>query len=294
MPSMFRRMIQKRISKQKKRSRTKRTDERGRFSVLTEDCLAEILSRTSPRDACRAAVVCKDFKSAADSDAVWEKFLPPDYKQLIERAVSPVIYDSKKQIYRCLSKSHIFLDHGYLSFKLDKKNGKKSYMLGIMELYIEGQDDPKCWTWSPISRFPKVGILEAVDQIKIRASIPAVLLSRKSRYVAYLVFRIVGVSLDLQKPTKRMGSYAGREIDQSIIYLQRPSVHCIQRYWQKNGALPRKRGDGWKEIKLGEFYSDEGEDGEFVMAFEEIRDEYDTSALIVEGIDLRQIGRAHV
>ncbi|GKA74571.1 F-box domain, phloem protein 2-like protein, partial [Tanacetum coccineum] len=174
-----------------------------------------------------------------------------------------------------------------LSFKLDKKNGKKSYMLGIMELNIEGQDDPKCWTWSPKSRFPKVGILEDVDQIKIRASIPAVLLSRKSTYVAYLVFRIVGVSLDLQKPTKRMGSYAGREIDQSIVYLQRPSVHCIQRYWQKNGALPRKRGDGWKEIKLGEFYSDEGEDGEFVMAFEEIRDEFDTSALIVEGIDLR-------
>lgn len=52
-------------------------------AYLPEECIASILSFTTPRDACRSSLVSTMFKSAADSDAVWERFLPPEYKTLM-------------------------------------------------------------------------------------------------------------------------------------------------------------------------------------------------------------------
>ncbi|PON63761.1 F-box domain containing protein [Parasponia andersonii] len=45
------------------------------------------MSLTSPRDACRSSVVSPLFRSVADSVAVWEKFLPPDYRKVISKSV---------------------------------------------------------------------------------------------------------------------------------------------------------------------------------------------------------------
>ncbi|KAL0335463.1 UNVERIFIED_CONTAM: F-box protein [Sesamum radiatum] len=54
--------------------------------ALPEDCLSHVISFTSPRDACRAALVAGSFRRAADSDLAWEKIpaagLPPDYLQV--------------------------------------------------------------------------------------------------------------------------------------------------------------------------------------------------------------------
>ncbi|PWA71621.1 F-box domain, cyclin-like protein [Artemisia annua] len=84
------------------------------ISVLPEVCISDILSLTSPRDASRAAAISKTFNTAADSDVVWEKFLPPDYRQVIARAVSPVFFETKKELYMYLSDSHVLLDRGTL------------------------------------------------------------------------------------------------------------------------------------------------------------------------------------
>ncbi|MFS8019185.1 putative F-box domain-containing protein [Helianthus anomalus] len=84
------------------------------LSVLPEGCLSEILSLTSPRDVCSAVGITKAFKSAADSDPVWERFLPPDYREVIARAAALVVFGSKKQLYRHLSEPYILLDRGYL------------------------------------------------------------------------------------------------------------------------------------------------------------------------------------
>lgn len=45
--------------------------------------IAKIVSFTSSKDACRLALVCSGFRAAADSDVVWERFLPPDYQEII-------------------------------------------------------------------------------------------------------------------------------------------------------------------------------------------------------------------
>ncbi|GKC94169.1 F-box domain, phloem protein 2-like protein, partial [Tanacetum coccineum] len=85
------------------------------ISVLPEGCISDIISLTSPRDASRAAAISKTFNTEADSDAVWEQFLPPDYRHVIARAVSPVVFETKKELYMYLSQSsHVLLDRGTL------------------------------------------------------------------------------------------------------------------------------------------------------------------------------------
>jgi hypothetical protein len=57
-------------------------------TALPEECIATIISFTSPCDACRDALVSRSFKSAAGSDLGWKRFLPPDYQQILSESVS--------------------------------------------------------------------------------------------------------------------------------------------------------------------------------------------------------------
>ncbi|CAI9271339.1 unnamed protein product [Lactuca saligna] len=253
------------------------------LSVLPEGCLSDVLSLTSPRDACSSASISKGFKSAADSDAVWERFLPPDYREVIGRSVSPVVFGSKKQLYLSLSDAHILLDRGNLSFQLDKESGKKCYMLGAKELSITWQHDTQYWEWghTPESRFPEVCILTQVCWLSIHGKLAAVMLSKNSTYVAYLVFRTTEDSWGLNIPAKTRVSFGGIEMETENVYLRRP--HRVQ----ENYVFPHRRKDGWMEMTLGEFECNEGDDGDVEMAFEEIEHLNWKNGLIVEGIELR-------
>ncbi|PIA36200.1 hypothetical protein AQUCO_03400247v1 [Aquilegia coerulea] len=53
------------------------------------------------------------------------------------------------------------------------------------------------------------------------------------------------------------------------------------------GKFRSKRDDGWMEIELGEFYNDQGEDGEVQMTLTEIKGGHLKCGLIVQGIELR-------
>ena len=63
------------------------------FDSFPEDCICKIVSCTSPRDACVVATVSKAFESAAKSDVVWEKFLPPGYESLCSFIASFLIQE---------------------------------------------------------------------------------------------------------------------------------------------------------------------------------------------------------
>lgn len=85
------------------------------FSSLPEGCIADVLALTSPRDACRMSAVAKVFLSAADSDALWLRFLPPDYRQIMARSSdssSCRCFSSKKELYFALGDSPILIDGG--------------------------------------------------------------------------------------------------------------------------------------------------------------------------------------
>lgn len=260
------------------------SEEAPSITILPEGCISDIISVTSPRDASRFAAISKTFNTAADSDAVWERFLPSDYREIIARAVSHVGFDSKKQLYLFLSDSHILLDHGRLAFKLDKESGKKCYMLGARDLSIAWQDDTRYWEWGHVpggSRFAEVGILKEVWWLDIRGIIDSALLSQKSTYVAYLVYQITRGSRGLSEPAKTIVTFGGIRNETSIVYLQQPRVLGQE----PAAATYTMRNDGWMEIELGEFYCNDGNEGEVEMVFHE--HVHWKSGLIVEGIQLR-------
>lgn len=79
---------------------------------LPEGCVSEIVSFTSASDASRLSSVSKEFKSAAESDLVWESFLPLDYQDIISTAVYPVKFATKKDLYIRLSDSPVLIHGG--------------------------------------------------------------------------------------------------------------------------------------------------------------------------------------
>lgn len=79
---------------------------------LPEGCIAYILSYTStPADAVRFSLVSKTFGSAAESDTVWDSFLPSDLSSIISPPSFPSS-NSKKALYFALSDHHTIIDHG--------------------------------------------------------------------------------------------------------------------------------------------------------------------------------------
>ncbi|XVE84773.1 hypothetical protein DITRI_Ditri17bG0039500 [Diplodiscus trichospermus] len=120
-------------------------------AILPEVCSSHILSFTSPRDACRSSLVSPIFRSAANFDTVWERFLPFDYKDIISNAYLPVENFgslSKKELYFYLCNNPIIIDNGTMCFTLDRWSGKKCYMLGARGLSITWGDEPNHWSWT--------------------------------------------------------------------------------------------------------------------------------------------------
>ncbi|KAD5960441.1 hypothetical protein R6Q59_013552 [Mikania micrantha] len=262
------------------------------ISALPEGCISEILSLTSPRDACRAATISKTFNSAADSDAVWERFLPPDYRDVIATAVPPVIFESKKQLYHRLSDSYILLDRGNLGFKLDKESGRKCYLVGARDLSIIWSNDTRYWVWGnvPESRFEEVATLREVWWLDIYGKLSSVMLSPNTTYATHLVFRIDRDSSELSVPAKTILDFGGIRTETINVFLQQPGILTGRGAPVRAPApapAPAARNDGWMDIKLGEFYYNDGDEGEVGMGFQEHDNYARKQGLIVEGIEIR-------
>ncbi|PIA36203.1 hypothetical protein AQUCO_03400250v1 [Aquilegia coerulea] len=58
---------------------------------------------------------------------------------------------------------------------------------------------------------------------------------------------------------------------------------------QHESQFPSHRKDGWMEIEMGEFYNEQGHDGEVQMTLKEIKG-FLKAGLIVQGIELRPKG----
>ncbi|XP_044481128.1 F-box protein SKIP3-like [Mangifera indica] len=97
------------------------------ISLLPEGCIADIISRTTPRDACRLALVSKIFRSAAKSDVVWERFLPPDYQTIISKSSPWPPYPL-----HCLPSTSSLLDLACM-FPLLSLPSKKSLFLSLCD-----------------------------------------------------------------------------------------------------------------------------------------------------------------
>ncbi|CAN4106367.1 unnamed protein product [Withania somnifera] len=287
-----------------------------RFAVgeeLPEGCIAKALSLTSPKDACRLSLVASTFRSAAESDAVWERFLPPDYYEIICRSIGgpdSLAFGSKKELYLHLSDHPILIDGGTKSFSLEKWSGKKCYMLAARSLYIVWGDTPRYWRWIslPESRFSEVAELLDVCWFDMSGKINTNMLSPDTRYGAYLVFRTKSRTYGFgNQPAESSVGIAGHEKETLTVYLDPQGgsryqvvprrlgifthhmAHILRQHVEDTpeGRHPKQRSDGWMEIELGEFFVKRGQEAELEMSLTEVKGGNWKSGLIVEGIDIR-------
>ncbi|WRX20322.1 F-box domain - like 10 [Theobroma cacao] len=209
--------------------------------VLPDECMSLIISFTSPRDACRMALVSRALRSVADSDAVW------------------------------------------LSFRLEKENGKKCYMLGARALSIQWADSPDYWSWIPLpeSRFSEVPKLKNVWRLDVKGRIELKTLSYRTNYSAYLVFKIVRDRYGFRHTPVEFrviineGTASGKV--RSVILDPPPNVP----------QQAKERGDSWLEIEMGEFFNECGDDTRVEFYLRGVHDNQPKRGLIIEGIELR-------
>lgn len=102
------------------------TEEEGvEFHDLPEGCIENVLSFTTPRDVARLSLVSSTFRSAAESDSVWDKFLPSDYHSIISKSDAEIDNSlsvlPKKDLYVNLTQKPLLIENGkkvtsYLQF----------------------------------------------------------------------------------------------------------------------------------------------------------------------------------
>ncbi|KAK1284449.1 putative F-box protein PP2-B2 [Acorus calamus] len=258
----------------------------GDFGLLPEGCVSHAVSFTTPRDACRASLVSSTVRSASDSDSVWERFLPSDCMEVLSRAVEPVgFFSSKKELYFRLCRP-ILIDGGTKSFALDRSSGKKCFMLSAREITIIWSDTPVYWTWitPPDARFSEAAKLRNVCWLEIRGKMDVKILSGDTTYAAYLVFKLSDEVYGLNRPPQ-LSCVRFRDHALSHNVCIHPQVTGMS--GPPAGRVPRRRGDGWMEVEMGEFYVENGAEGEVDMSLTEVDGGQWKRGLIVLGIEVR-------
>ncbi|KAK6243004.1 hypothetical protein QUC31_009413 [Theobroma cacao] len=228
---------------------------------LPQDCFAQILSLASPIDACRISVLSSTIRVAADSDNVWEKFLPSDYQDILSRLLHPLVYSSKKKLFLRLCNPHL-IDGGHKTFSLEKSSGKKRYVLSAKELKITWAENPLFWTWKS---FP-------ASRIQSRMLSPDIV--HEAHLIVKFVDRAYGLDI---LPSKVSVEVADVKSEGTVRLRQHETKkQCLETTWFSNQVeastsmgfrgteerVPCKRADGWTEIELGNFYNHGSGDAE--------------------------------
>ncbi|CDY65051.1 BnaC02g47870D [Brassica napus] len=207
---------------------------------------------------------------------VWEKFLPPEYSSLIlESQVSTL----KKELYFSLCNNPVLIEDGQKSFWLEKASGKRCIMLSARQLAITWGNSPQYWQWIsiPEARFKKVPELLDVCAFEIRGWMNTRILSPRTHYSAYVVYKTrsgchgfrdlpiqVGICLVGQKATKRF--------------------ICFDEELMKS----KEREDGWIEAEIGDLFNEIGCD-EIELSIIDITSPYWKRGLIIQGIEFRPV-----
>ncbi|KAL9233425.1 hypothetical protein vseg_008429 [Gypsophila vaccaria] len=301
-------------------SKTKRDeeDESHLFDAMPEGCIATALSFTAPLHTCRLATVSKVFKSAADSDAVWDRFLPSDYREILARSeggAEGLLGDlvTKRELFFYLVDHPLLIDCSSMSFFLDKPTGKKCFVISARKLAITWGDTPRYWAFRPLpeSRFPEVAELNSVCWLEIKGTMKASMLSPNTTYVAYFVFKMNEGAYGFYSPIHVTIKAPGSKSETRKVYLQdevgrRPRYQIVPRRMtlfnrirtpffeapqpskkEEDKMLPNVRKDGWQEVAIGELTTRVGYDGDIEMSVLEVEAGNWKSGLMVEGIELR-------
>ncbi|XP_076906647.1 F-box protein VBF-like [Bidens hawaiensis] len=273
-----------------------------RLNMLPEDCVSTVLSLTSPPEACRFLLVSSSLRSAAESDIVWDRFLPSDILRILSRSHTQLNFTSKKQLFIHLC-GWLLIDGGIRSFSLDKVSGRKSCFLSARALSISLSNESNHWTWTAnsTSRFSEVVELKTISNMEIEGRIQTEDLSINTTYCAYLVVKVsdrsfgldsipceTSISSDTCSVTNK--SYLcpldeQKQQLESLFFMNRRQM-MDKRVVEGECRRLSKRGDGWMEIELGEFFV--REKCEMVkMNLSEVKGNHLKGGLTIQGIEVR-------
>ncbi|BBH06516.1 phloem protein 2-B15 [Prunus dulcis] len=277
---------------------------------LPEDCFAHILSFTSPGDACHCSLVSWSFRTMADLDSVWEKFLPSDHAEILSRLVCPITYSSNKELFIKLCRPNL-IDGGKKMFSIEKSTRKKCYMLSARDLSITWACNPLYWTWRPLveSRFAEVAELRTIWWLEICGTMNTQMLSPKTVYGAYLIAKLADRAYGLDSLPSEVSLEVGNFKSQGTVYLstrhdqsrkQAAAADLEHEHFSKRiGASRRRvlegdhggglceRKDGWMEVEIGSFYNEGCANNDVEMSVKEVKGAHLKGGLIVEGIEIR-------
>ncbi|CAK7336244.1 unnamed protein product [Dovyalis caffra] len=136
--------------------------------------------------------------------------------------------------------------------------------------------------------FSEVAELRYVFWLEITARIETKILSPKTTYAAYFVFKFTDSKRGFNKKpvelsVKFEGSVDGEK--RNVLLDVSPENDMPQ--------LPQERGDGWMEVEMGEFFNENGDDGMVVSSLREVDNYITKHGLIVEGIEFRPKAGVH-
>ncbi|KAL6659308.1 hypothetical protein ACP70R_003348 [Stipagrostis hirtigluma subsp. patula] len=264
---------------------------------LPEVCLALAIARTTPRDACRCAAVSPAFRAAADSDLVWQRFIPEDLSSSAKTA------GTKKDAYlRLCDAANAVVDAGGgCRVWLERASGARCYALSARRLSLPWDDGEFSWRWTPhpLSRLGEVAELVSCASMDIYGRLPAAAtLTPATAYAAYLVYGTKeahrGLSNLDQETTVAVG---GRVVARHAVCLRPNNTEA--RKFRGTGLVaergeglrqPRLRDDGWWEMEMGRLCSTgEGEEEEEVVVSFEVLGWYPKRGLIVESVEFRPV-----
>ncbi|XP_042462470.1 F-box protein At2g02240-like [Zingiber officinale] len=261
------------------------------FSILPEDCVSYLLSFTSPCEVCRLSLVSKFFLAAAQTDLLWESFLPPDVAEILSRAANPVAYSSKKELYFHLCQP-LLVDDGKRSFQLEKSTGRKTYMISPEIMRIVWVETPQYWRWIslPQSRFIKQAELLAVCWLEINCSIDSRLLSQKTMYTAYMIYKLNPDSYGLDSNSQKASIKFGVHSQVNRVTLE-PDDEDDEEDDEEEEKQVQLREDGWLKMELGQIYNDQGNEGEIQINFLDVEELHWKKGLVFAGIEIRPTKR---
>ncbi|KAE8785185.1 putative F-box protein PP2-B8 [Hordeum vulgare] len=286
-------------------------EDRTRLCDLPEACVAHVLALTSPRDACRCAAVSPCFRDAAESDAVWARFLPPDYRAILQLHQAPAparsfplsrsgstagagAASSKKETYLGLSDVAALVDGG-MAVWLARGSGAKCVALSARRLSLPWEDGEFSWRWTPhpLSRFADVAQLVDCTCLDIYGRLPTAELTPATAYAAYLVFATADAHRGLSFPDQETTVTVGRSAPCRHAVCLRPDTAEARRFRGGNVEArgPAQRGDGWWEVEMGRLRT--GDEaavvGEEVAVSFEMLGWYPKRGLVVEGVEFRPL-----
>ncbi|RID76108.1 hypothetical protein BRARA_B03099 [Brassica rapa] len=235
----------------------------------------------------KCGLIIQGIEFRPTTSRVWEKFLPPEYSSLI---LGSQVFTLKKELYLALCNDPVLIEDGQKSFWLEKASGKRCIMLSARQLAITWGNSPQYWQWIsiPEARFKKVPELLDVCAFEIRGWMNTRVLSPRTHYSAYVVYKTrTGCHGFRDLPIQVGIGFVGEKSTKRFICFDE-STDRIKLWGRRELKKSKERQDGWIEAEIGDLFNEFGCE-KIELSIIDITSPYWKRGLIIQGIEFRPV-----